>query len=57
MLSIRIYPLFAPNEPMLWDVHTFIGDRLVLIEKLPTSKAQRRLDQVRVERARALEVA
>lgn len=53
MLNIRIFPVIEPGAPLLWDVHTYIGPVLVLIEKLPTSKAQRRLDQARVERARA----
>jgi hypothetical protein len=53
MLNIRIFPVIEPGAPLLWDVHTYMGPKLVLIEKLSTAKAQRRLDQARVDRARA----
>lgn len=53
MISVQLRPIFNPGDPMHWDVYTYIDGKLVLVEKLRTAVAQRRLDQVRVERARA----
>lgn len=52
MLSVQIYPIISRAEPLMWDVYSYINGRLVVIEKLSTAVAQRRLDQARVERAR-----
>ena len=53
MLSVKIYPVIRRDEPLMFDVYTYIGDRLVLVEMGSAALAQKRWMQAKIARAEA----
>jgi hypothetical protein len=53
MLSVKIYPVIRRAEPLMFDVYTYIGDRLVLVEMGSAALAQKRWMQAKIARSEA----
>lgn len=56
MIFVKIFPVIRPGIPLMFDLYTYVGDRLVLVEMGDAALAQKRWIQAKNSQAQAQQV-